>query len=67
MEYPLPPNLATSVYRNDYYNADISAKKNLRVPKFNREIEANRVFSDVKAKNNFPSNKKTTCHTDFKR
>ncbi len=51
-------------YKNDYYN---SKQKNLRVPKFNREIEADRVFTLVKDKNNYHSNVETTCHTDFRR
>ena len=66
LEYPLPYNLAQSVYKNDFYNTEGKAKTNLRVPKFNREIEANRIFSEVKAKNNYPSNSITTCHQDFK-
>ena len=48
VEYPLPVHLATSVYKNDFLNADIKAKKNLRVPTCNYEVEANRIFSDVK-------------------
>ena len=66
LEYPLPHNLATSVYKNDFFSTESAAKKNLRVPKFNREIEANRIFSDVKAKNNYPSNSITTCHQDYR-
>ncbi len=64
VEYPLPHNMGQSVYKNDYYN---SKQKNLRVPKFNREIEADRVFTLVKDKNNYHSNVETTCHTDFRR
>ena len=66
IEYPLPHNMETSVYRNDFYSTESTAKKNLRVPKFNREIEANRIFSDVKAKNNYPINSITTCHQDYR-
>jgi hypothetical protein len=67
IEYPLPHNMATSVYRNDFCRTESSAKKNLRAPKLNYEIEANRIFSDVKAKNNYASNSITTCHSDFKK
>ena len=55
-EYPLPHNMGTSVYKNDFFNAETAARKNLRVPKMNMEIEANRIFSDVKAKNNYIMN-----------
>ena len=64
VEYPLPHNLGQSVYKNDYYKVQ---HKNLRVPKFNREIEADRIFSKIKEKNGFASNVETTCHTDFRR
>ena len=59
--------MATSVYKNDFYNADDKTKKNLRVPKCNYEIEANRIFSDVKNKNKFVSDVMTTTHTDYKK
>lgn len=67
IEYPLPHNMATSVYKNDFFKTDNPAKQNLRAPKMNLEIEANRIFSEVKAKNNYPSQNITTCHSDYKK